>query len=104
MVAVPLGQPHRFTGSFPQKIQLGTPGLAASDRFDIENIRAVNREYSLDTFIANDPANRKHLVDTTPLTSDDSTVENLCPDLTAFFDPAVNFDNITYLEVRNLLL
>jgi hypothetical protein len=51
VVAVPLGELDGLAGPVAQIIELGPPGLAASNRLDIEHVGRMQREDSFDAFI-----------------------------------------------------
>jgi len=104
MGAVPLGQPDGLARPVAQVVQLGPPGLAASDRPDVEHIGRVQRENPLDAFVIDDPPDRKALIDAAALAGDNRTGEYLRTFLVSLSDSAANVHDVAYLEVRNLAL
>jgi hypothetical protein len=104
VLAVPLGEPDGLAGSVAKVVELGPPGLAASDRFDIDNVGRMQREDSLDALVGDDPPDREVFVDAPAFTGDYRAGKYLRSLFVALSDPAVNIDDITYLEVRDFLL
>lgn len=104
MCAVFLGQPNGFADSLSQIIQLCALGFAASKRSDVKDIRTVQREGPLHTFIVDDSADGEHLVYPPALSGNDSAGENLYPLLIAFHNPAMHIDRIAYFEMRDFFL
>jgi hypothetical protein len=60
-------------------------------------------EDTLNTFAAYYAANCERFVDTTTLTADYGTAENLNTCFFTFLDSAINLYGIAYLEIRDLL-
>ena len=63
----------------------------------------MQREDSLDTLVGNDPPDREVFVNAPAFTGNYRAGEYLRSLFVALFNPAVNLDNITYLEVRDIL-
>ena len=104
MVAVPLCELYSLTGPFTQVVELGPPGLAASDRPDIEDIGRMQRENSFDSLVTDHSPDRKGLVNAPSFAGDYRAGKYLRSLLVALFDTAMNLDDIAYLEVRDLAL
>ena len=104
MVAVPLGEPDGLAGPTTQIIELGSPGLAASDRLDIEDIGRMQREDSFDALVTDHSPDREVFINTPAFAGNDRAGKYLRSLFVALFDTAVNLDDITYLEVRDLVL
>ena len=64
----------------------------------------MQREDSLDTLVGNDPPDREVFVNAPAFTGNYRAGEYLRSLFVALFNPAVNLDNITYLEVRDFVL
>jgi len=99
-----LGQSYGFAGPLSQVVQLRAFGFAAAQRSDVEDIGTMQREDTLNTFVADDSANCEHLVYATTLAGDDSAGEDLYPLLVALDNPAMYIYRITDFEMRNLVL
>jgi len=104
MVAVPLGKLNGFAAPVAQIIELGPPCFAASNRFDIDDVGRMQRENSFDALVGNNPPDREVFVNAPALAGDDRAGEYLRSLLVALFNPAVYLYDITYLEVRDLIL
>ena len=104
MCTVPLGQPYGFTRPVTQVVEFCSTSFATPDCSDIEHVGRMKRENPLDAFVIHDSPNRESLVDASSLASDYRTGENLRSFLISLFYSAVNVHNVTYLEVRNLVL
>jgi len=104
MVAVPLGKPDGLAGPVAQIIELGPPGLAASDRLDVEDIGRMQREDSFDALATDHSPDREVFVNAPAFAGNDRAGKYLRPLFFALFDTAVNLDDIAYLEVRDLIL
>ena len=104
MVAVPLGELDGLAGPITQIIELGSSGLAASDRLDIDIVRRVQRKYPLDAFVIDDPPDREVFVNAPAFAGNDRAGKYLRSLFVTLFNTAVNLDDITYLEVRDLVL
>jgi len=100
MLAVAVFQLDRFAGSFAKVIKLCTFCLSASNRFDIEDIRRMKREYALDALITYDSPNREGLAHAATPACDYRAAENLCALLIALFYFRVHIDHITHLKMR----
>ena len=104
MVAVPLFEPDGLAGPVTQIIELGSPGPAASDRFDIEDIGRMQREDSFDALVTDHSPDREVFINAPAFASNDRAGKYLRSLFVALFNTAVNLDDITYLEVRDLIL
>jgi hypothetical protein len=104
VVAVPLGELDGLAGPVTQVIELGSPGFAASYRLDIENIGRMQREDSFYALVGDDPPDGEGFVNAPAFAGDYRAGKYLRSLFVALFDPAVNLDYITYLEVRDLAL
>jgi len=99
-----LGEPYGLAGPATQVIKLGPSGLAASYRLDIEDIGRVKRENSLDTLIADDSPDSECFVNAPAFAGDYCAGKDLRSLFVAFFDTAMNLDDITYLEMWDFAL
>jgi hypothetical protein len=104
MVAVPLGELDGLAGPIAQIIELGPPGLAASDRLDIEDVWRMQWEDSFDSLVSDDSPDGEGFANPTAFPGYHRAGKYLRSLLVALFDKAVNLDDITYLEVRDLSL
>jgi len=104
VVAVPLFESDGLAGPVTQIIELGSPGLAASDRFDIEDIGRIQREDSFDTLVTDHSPDREVFINAPAFAGNDRAGKYMRSLFFALFDTAVNLDDITYLEVRDLVL
>jgi hypothetical protein len=104
MVAVPLGELDGLAGPVTQIIELGSPGLAASDRLDIDDIGRVQRKDSFNAFVIDDTTDGEVFVNTPAFAGDDRAGKYLRSLFVAFCNTAMNLYDITYLEVRDLVL
>ena len=101
---MPLFEPDGLAGPITKIIELGSPGLAASDWLDIEDIGRVQREDSFDSLVANHSPDREVFINAPAFAGNDRAGKYLCSLFLALFDTAVNLYNIAYLEVRDLTL
>ncbi|MBA7542357.1 hypothetical protein ES705_34678 [subsurface metagenome] len=101
---MPLFEPDGLAGPITQIIELGSPGLAASDRLDIEDIRRVQREDSFDALVTDHSPDREVFINAPAFAGNDRAGKYLRSLFFALFDTAVNLNDITYLEVRDLVL
>lgn len=101
MLAVPVGQLDGLAGPIAQIIELGPPLFTAADRLDIEDVGRMQREDTLDALVIDDPADREGCVDAPAFARDDRAGEYLRSLFVAFFDPAVNIDDVADLEMRD---
>jgi hypothetical protein len=92
-----------FTNAIAKEVQFRTSGLAASYRDNINYVRRMQWEDTLNTFAANYAANCERFVDSTAATADYGPAEYLNTCFFTFFDPAVYLDGIANLEIRNLI-
>ena len=104
MVAVPLFEPDGLAGPVTQIIELGSPGLAASNRLDIENVGRMQREDSLDAFVTDHSPDLEVFINAPAFAGNYRAGKYLRSLFLSLFDTAVNLDDITYLEVRDFLL
>jgi len=104
VVAVPLGEPDGLAGPVAQIIELGPPGLAASDRLYMEDVRRVQWEDSFDSLVTDDSPDREGFVNAPTFSGDYCAGKYLRSLFLTLFNPAVNLDDIAYLEVRDLVL
>ncbi len=104
MVAVPLGELDSLAGPTTQIIELGSPGLTASDRLDIEDIGRMQREDSFDALVTDHSPNGEVFVNAPAFAGNDRAGKYLRSLFFALFNTAVNLDDIAYLEVRDFVL
>ena len=104
MVAMPLFELYGLAGPITQIIELGSPGLAASDRLDIEDIRRMQREDSFDALVTDHSTDGEVFINAPSFAGNDRAGKYLRSLFLALFNTAVNLDDITYLEVRDLVL
>jgi len=104
VVAVPLGELDGLAGPITQIIELGSPGLAASDRLDIDDIGRVQGKDPFDTLVIDNPPDGKVFVNAPASARNDRAGKYLRSLFVALFNTAVNLYDITYLEVRDLVL
>jgi hypothetical protein len=104
VVAVSLGELYGLAGPVPQIVELCPPGLAASDGLDIEDVGRMQREDSFDTLATDHSPDREVFVNAPAFAGDDRAGKYLRSLFVALFDPAVDLDDIAYLEVRDLAL
>ena len=101
---MPLFELYGLAGPITQIIELGSPGLAASDRLDIEDIGRMQREDSFDALVTDYSPNGEVFINASTFASNDRAGKYLRSHFVALFNAAVNLDDITYLEVRDLVL
>jgi hypothetical protein len=101
VLAVPLAELDGLAGPVAQVIELGPPFFAAADRLDVDDVRRMQREDALDALIVDDPADGEGRVDAPAFARDDRAGEYLRPLFVAFFDPAVDIDDVADLEMRD---
>jgi hypothetical protein len=104
VIAVPLGEPDGLAGPVSQVVELRPPGLAASNRLDIEDIGRMQREDSFDALVTDNSPDCEGFVNAPAFPGDDRAGKYLCSLFVALFDSAVDLDDITYLKVRDLAL
>jgi hypothetical protein len=104
MFAVFLDELGGFACSLAEVIQLGSSGLAASSRLDIDYVGRVQGEDSFDAFTRDDSADRESRVNAPAFAGDDSTRKNADTFLVAFLDSAMNVNNVADFKMRNILL
>src|SRR5271166_2204026 len=84
-----LPDPRGLTAQLPEVVQLCPADLAARDRLDLVDRRAVHRERALDAHPVADLAHGKRLTDPAALTPDHHTLEHLDPGAVALLDAHV---------------
>ncbi len=104
MIAVPLFELDGLAGPLTQIIELGPPGLAASDRLDIDNVRRVQGKYPFDTLATGESPDGEVFVNAPAFAGNDRAGKYLRSLFFALFNTAVNLDDIAYLEVRDFVL
>ena len=104
MAAVPLFEPYGLTGPVTEIIELGSPGLAASDRLDIEDIGRMQGEDSFDSLVTDHSPDGEVFINAPAFAGNDRAGKYLRSLFLALFNTAVNLDDITYLEVRGFVL
>jgi hypothetical protein len=104
MLAVFLDELGGLTCSLAEVIQLGSSGLAASSRLDIDDIGRVQGEYPFDAFARHDSADCESRADTPAFAGDDRARENAYTFLVAFFDSAMDVNNVPDFKMRKILL
>jgi hypothetical protein len=98
-----LGQSYRFACAFSQVIKFRTFGFTAAKRSYVEDVRTIQREGTLDSFVVDNSADGEHLVYPPAFSSDDCAGEDLNTLLVALDDSAMNVDRIAYLEMRDIV-
>jgi hypothetical protein len=91
-----------LSSSFPEIIELCASGFSASDRFDIDDVRRIEREDSFDAFVSDNSPDGKLLIYTAALFGYYGAGKNLNAGFVAFFDFTMNINGIAYLKVRKL--
>ena len=104
MFAVFLYELGRFTGSLAEVIQFRSSGLAASSRFDIDDIGRVYGEYPFDAFARDDSADSEGRADAPAFAGDDRARKDTDTFLVAFFDSAMDVNNVPDFKMRKILL
>jgi hypothetical protein len=103
VLAVSVGEFDGFAGSLAEKIEFCPPCLSASNGPDIDNIWRMEREDSLDTFTAYNPADGEGFVDAAAFAGDYRAGKYLKALLVAFSDSAVYVHRVAYFEMRYIL-
>ena len=93
-----------FAGSLAEEIEFCTPRFATSDRPDIDDVRGMQGEDSLDALIVDDSSDGEGFVNSTASSGDYSAGEYLYTLFVAFLDAATDIYGIAYFEMRYLLL
>lgn len=96
-----MGEADGFSSSFAEEIKFCPPCFSASCRPDINDRRTMKREDSLDTFVADHPADDKGLVYAPAFAGNYCAGEYLNTLFAAFFNTAADIHHITHLKVRN---
>ena len=104
MVAMPLFEPDCLAGPATQIIELCPPGLAASDRLDIDDVWRVQGKYSFDALATGESPDGEVFVNAPAFAGNDRAGKYLRSLFVALFDTAVDLDDIAYLEVRDIVL
>ena len=104
MFAVFLYELRGLACSRAKVIQLGSSGLAASGRLDIDDVGRVQREYPFDAFARDDSADGERRIDAPAFSGDDRTRENTDTFFVAFLDSAMNVNYVADFKMRNILL
>ena len=104
MVAMPLFEPYGLACPITQIIELCSPGLAASDRLDIDDVRRVQGENPFDALVTGESPDGEVFVNAPASACNDRAGEYLRSLFVALFDTAVDLDDIAYLEVRDIVL
>jgi hypothetical protein len=104
VIAVPLFELDGLAGPLTQVIELGSPGLAASDRLDIDDIRRVQGKDPFDTLATGESPDGEVFVNAPAFARNDRAGEYLRSLFVALFDTAVDLYDIAYFEVRDLVL
>jgi hypothetical protein len=104
VVAVPLGEPDGLACPITQIIELGPPGLAASNRLYIEYIGRIQRKDSFDALVTDHSPDREVFIYAPSFACNDRAGKYLRPLFFTLFNTAVNLDDIAYLKVRDLVL
>ena len=104
MFAVFLDELCGLACSLAEVIQLGSSGLAASSRLDIDDIGRVQREYPFDAFAGDDSADSELSIYAPAFAGDDRTRKDADTFLVAFFDSAMDVNYVADFKMRNILL
>jgi hypothetical protein len=103
VIAVPLFELDGLAGPLTQVIELGSPGLTASDRLDIDDIRRVQGKDPFDALVTGESPDGEVFVNAPASACNHRTGEYLRSLFVALFNTAVNLDDIAYLEVRDIV-
>ena len=101
---MPLFEPDSLAGPTTQIVEFGSPGLAASYRLDIDDVRRVQGKDPFDALISGDSPDGEVFVNAPASACNDRAGEYLRSLFVALFNTAVNFYDIAYLEVRDIVL
>ena len=101
---MPLFEPDGLAGPATQIIELCPPGLAASDRLDIDDVRRVQGENPFDALVSGESSDGEVFVNAPAFACNDRAGEYLSSLFVALFDTAVDLYDIAYLEVRDIFL
>ncbi len=104
MIAVPLGELDGLAGPLTQIIELGSPGLAASDRLNIDDVRRVQGKYPFDALVSGESPDGEVFINAPAFACNDRAGKYLRSLFVALFNTAVNLYDIAYLEVRDFVL
>lgn len=103
MSAVPVSQFDRFTCSLAEEIKFRPSCLAASHRPDIYNVGRMKWENPLHALVIYNSPHGENLVGSTSLAGNDGAGEYLNTLFIAFFNAAVDVNNISNLKVWYIL-
>ncbi len=104
VLRVALTESDGLSGTLAEEIELCAAGFAGANGLDVEDVRRVQREDSLDAFVGHDASYREVFVDSAAFAGDYGAAELLGADLVAFLDSAGHLDNIADFKVRDVLL
>src|SRR6185369_17017754 len=85
-------QTHGLTGAFPQIVQLRPANFTTADNSNLFDLRRMERELALHTFVGHNPPHREHLTATRAAPRDHHTRKNLNALFVAFQDLGVHID------------
>jgi hypothetical protein len=102
--AVFLDELRGFACSLAEVIQFRSSGLAASSCLDIDDVGRVQGEYPFDAFTRHDSADREGRADAPAFAGDDRARKNADTLFVAFFDSAMDVNNVTDFKMRKILL
>jgi hypothetical protein len=103
VIAVPLFELDGLAGPLTQVIELGSPGLTASNRLDIDDIRRVQGKYPFDALVTGESSDGEVFVNAPASACNDRAGKYLRSLFVALFNTAVNLYDIAYLEVRDIV-
>src|SRR5579863_9291324 len=92
--------PRRLAAQVAQVVQLGPADLAAGDRLDLVDRRAVHRERALDANAVAHLADGEGLTQAAALAPDHDTLEDLDAGAVAFRHLNVHLEGVTRAEIR----
>ena len=104
MFAVFLDELGWLTRSLAEVIQFRSSGLAASSCLDIHDIGRVYGEYPFDAFARDNSADGEGRADAPAFAGDDRARKYADTFLVAFFDSAMDVNNVTDFKMRKILL
>ena len=103
MVAVPLGETDRLSGSLSEEIKLSTSGFSTSSWYYFNNIGAVQWKDSLYTLVVYNSSDSEVFVYTMAFSGNHRPGKDLYAFFVSFLYFAVYLDSIAHLEARYLL-
>ena len=104
MLAVSVSEADGLAGSLAKVIEFCASCFAAADRLDIDDVRRMQREDSLDALVIDDPPHSECFADAAASSGNYSAGEYLYTLFVAFLDAATDIYGIAYFKVRYLLL